>query len=145
MAKFGTNASGILFSWRDNSSYRLYILGPLCLWQCFTFILSLRPRPPYQGSPPVSSFFRVDSQHGNFPRLVICIFPTSAVGQILGQNIPQIQISRRIPPGSWPIYRRMEVDSATVRGPWVITWKMRSQEKNQKKLLRKIRRFFRKK
>ena len=35
MAKFGTNASGILFSWRDNSSYRLYTLGPLCLWQCF--------------------------------------------------------------------------------------------------------------
>ena len=31
------NASGILFSWRDNSSYRLYTLGPLCLWQCFIF------------------------------------------------------------------------------------------------------------
>ena len=29
MAEFGTNASGILFS------YRLYTLGPLCLWQCF--------------------------------------------------------------------------------------------------------------
>ena len=27
--------SGILFSWKDNSSYRLYTLGPLCLWQCF--------------------------------------------------------------------------------------------------------------
>ena len=30
-----TNASGILFSWRDNSSFRCYTLGPLCLWQCF--------------------------------------------------------------------------------------------------------------
>ena len=29
-----TNASGILFSWRDNSSFRCYTLGPLCLWQC---------------------------------------------------------------------------------------------------------------
>ena len=35
LAKFGTKESGILFSWRDNSSYRLYTLGPLCLWQCF--------------------------------------------------------------------------------------------------------------
>ena len=35
LAKCVTNASGILFSWRDNSSYRLYTLGPLCLWQCF--------------------------------------------------------------------------------------------------------------
>ena len=25
LAKFGTNASGILFSWRDNSSYRLWV------------------------------------------------------------------------------------------------------------------------
>ena len=40
MAKFGTNASGILFSWRDNSSYRLHTLGPLCLWQClFVFLV----------------------------------------------------------------------------------------------------------
>ena len=30
-----TNASGILSSWRDNSSFRCYTLGPLCLWQCF--------------------------------------------------------------------------------------------------------------
>ena len=35
LAKFVTDASGILFSWRDNSSYRLYTLGPLCPWQCF--------------------------------------------------------------------------------------------------------------
>ena len=35
MAKFGFNASGIIFWWRDNSSYKLYTLGPLCLWQCF--------------------------------------------------------------------------------------------------------------
>ena len=34
-AKFGTNASGILFSWRDYSSYRINTLGPLCLWQYF--------------------------------------------------------------------------------------------------------------
>ena len=32
---FGTNASGILFSWRDYSSYRINTLGPLCLWQVF--------------------------------------------------------------------------------------------------------------
>ena len=32
-------------------------------------------------------------------------------------------------PGNWPIYLRIEVDSATVRGPWVITWKMRTREK----------------
>ena len=39
LAKFETNASGILFSWRDNSSYRLYtIMGPLCLWQCFNWM-----------------------------------------------------------------------------------------------------------
>ena len=37
MAKFGTNASGILFSWRDNSSFRCYTLGPLCLWQCLLY------------------------------------------------------------------------------------------------------------
>ena len=36
LPKFGTNVSSILFSWRDNSSYRLYTLGPLCLWQCFS-------------------------------------------------------------------------------------------------------------
>ena len=30
-----TNASGILFSSRNNSSFRCYTLGPLCLWQCF--------------------------------------------------------------------------------------------------------------
>ena len=36
LAKFGTNAMAFHFnSWRDNSSYRLYTLGPLCLWQCF--------------------------------------------------------------------------------------------------------------
>ena len=34
LAKFGISASGILFSWRDNSRFRLYTLGPLCLWQC---------------------------------------------------------------------------------------------------------------
>ena len=36
-----TNASGILFSWRDNSSPRCYALGPLCLWQCFSNTLPL--------------------------------------------------------------------------------------------------------
>ena len=41
LAKFGTNASGILFSWRDTSSYRLYTLGPLCLWQCLCNILQI--------------------------------------------------------------------------------------------------------
>ena len=40
-AKYGTNASGILFSWRDNPSYRLYTLGPLCLWQCFLTKIAL--------------------------------------------------------------------------------------------------------
>ena len=35
VVKFVTNASGILFSWRDNSSFRVNTLGPLCLWQCF--------------------------------------------------------------------------------------------------------------
>ena len=35
LAKFLTNACGILFSWRDNSSFRCYTLGLLCLWQCF--------------------------------------------------------------------------------------------------------------
>ena len=42
MAKLGTNTSGILFSLRDNSSYRLYTLGPLCLWQCFVKSLDSR-------------------------------------------------------------------------------------------------------
>ena len=37
LAKFVTNASGILFSWRDNSSFRPYTLGPLCLWQCLQY------------------------------------------------------------------------------------------------------------
>ena len=31
-AKFGTNASGVLFSWRYNSSYRINTLGPLFFW-----------------------------------------------------------------------------------------------------------------
>ena len=34
LTKFLTNASDILFSWRDNLSLRCYTLGPLCLWQC---------------------------------------------------------------------------------------------------------------
>ena len=51
LAKFGTNSGGITwwskfeliqvlkwiqiqYSWKDNSSYKLYTLGPLCLWQC---------------------------------------------------------------------------------------------------------------
>ena len=36
-----TNTSGILFSWRDNSSFRCYTLGPLCLWQCFIYIVEV--------------------------------------------------------------------------------------------------------
>ena len=40
LAKFVTNASGILFSWRDNSSFRPYTLGPLCLWQCLLSLTS---------------------------------------------------------------------------------------------------------
>ena len=35
---FLTNASGILFYCRVNSSFRCYTLGPLCLWQCFYFL-----------------------------------------------------------------------------------------------------------
>ena len=27
-------------SWRDYSRYGVYTLGPLCLWQCFCFLLS---------------------------------------------------------------------------------------------------------
>ena len=42
LAKFGTNATGILFSWRDNSSSRVNTLGPLCLWQCFYLKLILQ-------------------------------------------------------------------------------------------------------
>ena len=34
LANFLTNASGILFSWRDSSSFRCYTLGQLCLCQC---------------------------------------------------------------------------------------------------------------
>ena len=54
LAKFGTNSGGITwwskfeliqvlkwiqiqYSWKDNSSYKLYTLGPLCLWQCFEY------------------------------------------------------------------------------------------------------------
>ena len=42
LARFGTNASDILFNWRDNSNYRVNTLGPLCLWQCLKvrFIVS---------------------------------------------------------------------------------------------------------
>ena len=32
LAKFLTNASDILSWWRDNSSFKCYTLGPLCLW-----------------------------------------------------------------------------------------------------------------
>ena len=42
LAKSGTNVSGILFSWRDNSSSRVNTLGPLCLWQCFYLKLILQ-------------------------------------------------------------------------------------------------------
>ena len=39
-----TNASGILICWRDNSSFRCYTLGPLCLCQnLFKQIWSLCP------------------------------------------------------------------------------------------------------
>ena len=45
LAIFETNASGILFSWRDlNSSFRCYTLGPLCLWQCFIFNTVIQQR-----------------------------------------------------------------------------------------------------
>ena len=40
LAKSLTNASGILFSWRYNSSFICYTLGPLCLWQCFEVYLA---------------------------------------------------------------------------------------------------------
>ena len=50
VVKFWTNTSGttynwpnlepkkVAFSWRDNSSYRLYTLGPLCFWQCLSYV-----------------------------------------------------------------------------------------------------------
>ena len=55
LAKFGTNSGGITwwskfeliqvlkriqiqYSWKDNSSCKLYTLGPLCLWQCLYYI-----------------------------------------------------------------------------------------------------------
>ena len=46
LAKFLTNASGILFCWRDNSSFRCYTLGLLCLWQCFIFSISQNCQKP---------------------------------------------------------------------------------------------------
>ena len=49
LAKFLTNASGILFCWRDNSSFRCCTLGPLCLWQCFLNPLLFRSQY-YEGS-----------------------------------------------------------------------------------------------
>ena len=39
LANFGTNASGVLFSWRANSSLKVNTLGSLCLWQCFVWPL----------------------------------------------------------------------------------------------------------
>ena len=35
-------------------------------------------------------------------------------------------------PGNWPIYLRIEVDSATVRVPWVITFNIRTKERRLK-------------
>ena len=35
-------------------------------------------------------------------------------------------------PGNWPIYLRIEVDSATVRLPWVITYNIRTKERSFK-------------
>ena len=35
LAKFLTKAIDIQFCWRDDSSFRCYTLGPLCLWQYF--------------------------------------------------------------------------------------------------------------
>ena len=35
-------------------------------------------------------------------------------------------------PGNWPIYLRIEVDSATVRLPWVITFNIRTKERSLK-------------
>ena len=35
------NSIQIQFSWKDNSSHRLNTLGPLCLWQCFSFYCTL--------------------------------------------------------------------------------------------------------
>ena len=85
----------------------------------FTFILSLRPRPPYQGSPPWKTLFP------NWHKLYDLSSPpmlSHILGQEENQNFHCIKSSERSPaPGSWPIYLRMEVDSATVRGPWVIT------------------------
>ena len=79
MVKFATNASGaiwltiasgILFSWRDNSSFRCFTLDPLCLWQCllnlcsfssfFSFFISLSSfsscRPAFQSRGLYSIF-----------------------------------------------------------------------------------------
>ena len=41
LVKILSNASGILFCWRDNSSFRCYTLGPLCLWQCLWYCPSI--------------------------------------------------------------------------------------------------------
>ena len=125
---------------------------------CFTFILSLRPRPPYQGSPPVASIYsrfvfniamgykirhvnssltipfpypvvlhHSSSNQTTFLCLTIGVFPTiPMLSQIFARKTNQtfqcIQYHGNPPPGSWPIYLRIEVDSATVREPWVITW-----------------------
>ena len=92
---------------------------PMCWWINFTFILSLRPRPPYQGSPPWKTLFP------NWHKLYNLSSPpmlSHILGKEENQNFHCIKSSGRFPaPGSWPIYLRMEVDSATVRGPWVIT------------------------
>ena len=92
---------------------------PMCWWINFTFILSLRPRPPYQGSPPWKTLFP------NWHKLYNLSSPpmlSHILGKEENQNFHCIKCSGRFPaPGSWPIYLRMEVDSATVRGPWVIT------------------------
>ena len=45
--------------------------------------------------------------------------------QKTNKTFPWFQFHENPPsPGSWPIYLRIEVDSATVRGPWVITCNM---------------------
>ena len=56
---------GVLFSWKDNSSFRCYTLGPLCLWQCFFYlmhiyfcvhVLCMGPEDPWPSSISYSSY-----------------------------------------------------------------------------------------
>ena len=77
LAKFVTNASGIIFSWRDDSSFRCYTLGPLCLWQCLLLLFSSLHFTLFFSSIFLLLCLLIHHYHRPFPNFPLCCLSIS--------------------------------------------------------------------